>query len=392
MARRANGEGTITRRKDGRYQAALYVLTPQGTRVRRFVYGRTRADVDEKLTELKEKTRKGVPAVSVRMTVGEYLDYWLAEVAPGELKPKTLESYEPYVRLHLKPALGGKKLDRLTPPDVRRFLTAKKAEKTRFGHPHSARSLQYMHAILRSALSSAEREELVSRNVARLVKAPTVEDTEVVPLTVAEAKRLLEQVRDHRLYALWIVLLTLGLRRGEAVGLRWADVDLNSGTLRTKKQIQRLRIKDPEPDGPKTKLQHVSLKTKRSKRGLTLPKLTVEALRVHRKQQLAERLDAGKDWQEHGLVFTTRKGTPIEPRNLNRTLEAVCRAAKLSPTRLHDLRHTCASLLLAAGEDPRVIMEILGHSKIGVTMDIYAHVMQQAKTNAASHMDNLFGP
>ncbi|MFI7357429.1 tyrosine-type recombinase/integrase [Streptomyces avidinii] len=406
--RRANGEGTITKRKDGRYQAAAYVYRPDGTRVRKFVYGKTREEVSDKLIELQDKTRQGIPAATSSMAFGEYLTYWLAAIAPNRLKPATLNSYEGLSRLYIRPALGTKRLNRLSPTDVRRFLAdfkagclccmrgadAARAKEDRAccavgrccARRPSARTVQYVHAVLRSALQQAVREELVARNVARIVETPTVKREEVHPLDAAEVRMLLKTARPHRLYALWLLLISTGLRRGEVLGLTWSDVDLVGGQLRVRRNLQRIR----------RELIFGTPKTARSIRTVSLPKRCVEALLVHQKEQETARKVAGAKWQPlahqpGGLIFTTSTGRATDPRSLNRMLTILCGNAKVRRVRVHDLRHTCASLLLAQGVDARTIMETLGHSTITMTLDTYAHVMQTTLRAAADRMDDVLG-
>lgn len=406
--RRANGEGTITKRTDGRYHAAAYVYRPDGTRVRKFVYGKTRDEVAGKLTAMQEKTRQGIPAATSAMPLGDYLTYWLAAVAPARLKPATLNSYEGLTRLYIKPALGKKRLNRLSPTDIRRFLADFKggclcclrgADAARPAEEQvccakgrccrrqpSARTVQYVHAVLRSALQQAVREELLARNVARIVETPTVARQEVRPLDRTEARLLLRAARPHRLYALWLLLVSTGLRRGEVLALTWADIDLDGRQLRVRRNVQRIR----------RELIFGTPKTNRSVRKIALPERCVSALRAHQTLQREERSDAGSKWdplphQPNGLVFTTTTGRPTDPRSLNRMLTALCRNAKVRRVRVHDLRHTCASLLLAQGVDARTIMETLGHSTITMTLDTYAHVMETTLTAAADQMNDALG-
>jgi integrase len=406
--RRANGEGTITKRTDGRYHAAAYVYRPDGTRVRKFVYGKTRDEVSGKLTEIQEKTRQGIPAATSSMAFGDYLTYWLETIAPTRLKPATLNSYEGLTRLYIRPALAKKKLNRLSPGDIRLFLAGFKngclcclrdVDKARPKEERtccavgrccerrpSARTVQYVHAVLRSALQQAVREELIARNVARIVETPTVERQEVKPLDAAEARMLLKTARTHRLYALWLLLVSTGLRRGEVLGLTWSDIDLTNGQLRVRRNLQRI----------KRELIFGTPKTTRSLRTISLPKRCMKALTEHRDGQERERKVAGDKWkpvagQPSGLVFTTATGRATDPRSLNRMLTVLCREAKVRRVRVHDLRHTCASLLLAQGVDARTIMETLGHSTITMTLDTYAHVMHTTLRAAADRMDEALG-
>lgn len=219
---------------------------------------------------------------------------------------------------------------------------------------------------------------MVARNVATLVDVPRVQRPEVQPFSLEQARTILDAIRGNRFEALYSVALAVGLRRGEALGLRWDDVDLDAGTLKVRTALQRI-------DG---KLQLVEPKTSRSRRTIALPDMAVAALRSHRARQLQERLLAGSRWQDTGMVFTTSIGTYMEPRNLTRHFNRTVKNAGLPPKRFHDLRHTCASLLLAQGVHARVVMEILGHSQIGLTMDTYSHVAPSLQRDAAGRMND----
>ncbi|HVF20362.1 MAG TPA: site-specific integrase [Mycobacteriales bacterium] len=242
--------------------------------------------------------------------------------------------------------------------------------------------MQFLHAILRVALEDALRDGLIQRNVAKLVSPPRVRRSEVMPLTPVQARHLLDVARTDRLYALYVVALGLGLRRGEVLGLAWCDVDLDEKTLRVRQALQRTG----------GSLQLVEPKSERSRRTLPMPSIVVEALRAHRVQQAQDRLAAGSMWHDSGLVFTSVIGTALEPRNVTRRFKDLAETAGLpSSVRLHDLRHTAASFLLAQGVQPRVVMETLGHSGISLTMNTYAHVMPVAQRQAASEMDAVLG-
>lgn len=372
MTRRANGEGSVYQRKDGRWVGSVMVFTEAGTRARRAVYGRTRAEAHDKLVTLLRATQQGLPVASESLRVGAYLEGWLRDVAAVRVRPTTLRSYGIFVRCHLVPGLGDRRLARLSPADIRTFLKAKQ------GSGLSARSVQYMHAVLRVALEDATRDGLVGRNVAKLVATPTVRREEVRPLDPTQARRFLDVARQDRDYALWVVALAVGLRRGEVLGLAWDDVDLDAGTLRVRQAVQRVN----------GHLELVEPKTQRSRRTVPLPEIARDALRAHRVRQASERLVAGSTWRDSGLVFTSVVGGPLEPRNVSRRFKALAETAGLADTvRLHDLRHTCASFLLAQGVQPRVVMETLGHSGIALTMNTYAHVMPSAQREAAEQMD-----
>jgi integrase len=401
--RRANGEGTIYQRKDGRWEGAAYVLTTAGRRVRKRVYGATREQAHAKITALIGDSQRGIAVAATAQNVGDYLGYWLQEVARPKVRASTFRSYETYVRIYLIPGLGTKRLDRLTARDIRTWLNSVRTTCQCCAQDHdrarpeakrrccavgdccakfpSARTIAYLHALIRAALAHAVREDLLPRNVARQVQVPAGERPEIDPLTVEEAKKLLAAARADRLHAIYAVALGVGLRRGEALGLRWEDVDLDPGVLRVRQTVQRAG----------GKLVFVPPKTQRSRRAIPLLPQLVSALTEHRDRQDRERAAAGQRWQEHGLVFTTTIGTPIEPRNLNRSFTALCDSAGIRRIRLHDLRHTCATLLLAQGVDLRMIMEILGHSAIAVTGNLYTHVKLDTQRSALDKLTGLFG-
>ncbi|WP_432571595.1 tyrosine-type recombinase/integrase [Kineococcus sp. SYSU DK005] len=375
MSRRANGEGTIYQRKDGRWEGSCYVLLPSGGRARRSVYGRTRAEVREKMTALQRESDRGAPVgASGTLTVGDYLEAWLRDVAAVKVRPATLRSYEMYVRRHLVPGLGRKRLSRLSPADVRAFLADRRAAGL------APASVKQVHAILRAALQHAVREDVLPRNVARLVVVPNGPRHEWQPLSVEEARALLDAARGDRLYALWAVALAVGLRRGEALGLRWCDVNLDEGLLRVRQTLQRTT------EG----LVFVPPKSERSRRTVPLPAVAKTALREHRRAMVAEALLRGRPMSDDAPIFVTSIGTPMEPRNINRAFVELLQLAGLRRIRLHDLRHTCATLLLAQGVPARLVMEVLGHSGISLTMNTYTHVMPTMLRDATDHMDRIF--
>lgn len=392
--KRANGEGTIYQRKDGRWEGAAYVLTTGGTFKRIRIYGRTRDETRKNLTRAIEQSDQGIPVASKSWTVAEYLNYWLEHIVKAERRPKTYQGYEGVVRLHLIPGLGNKRLAKLTAQDVRIFITQLRnecqcckhgwdAERDEprccalkggqcCGSRLSVRMVQSIHSVLRNALQCAVREELLPRNVAALVRVSVPNYKVNRGLSVAEARRVLKLGKEERLYALYVLALGLGLRRGELLGLRWSDVNLTAGTLEVVQTLQRVG----------GQLRFVPPKTEDSARTVPLPDFCLTALKAHAKRQRDERDEAGGDWQDYGLVFPTRIGTPMEPDNLRRSWGRICTVAGLTGVRFHDIRHTCVSLLLALDVPPHVVRDIVGHSDIGVTMTIYAHASLDEKRAA----------
>ncbi|MEU1221778.1 tyrosine-type recombinase/integrase [Streptomyces microflavus] len=369
--RNPNGAGTITKRKDGRYQAAVYVLQPDGTRARKFAYGKTWAECDTKRRDLLAKVDQGVPVPTRSAKLAEWLPYWLDNVVKPRRKLSTYDKYEAHVRLYLMPMIGGKRLESLGVADVRRFLVQLEKKTT-------AATAKESHRVLRTALTAACREELITRNVASLVEPPRAKSRELSPWSLDETLTFLAASRKDPLYAAFVLAITMGLRRGELVGLRWTDLDLDRRVLYVRQQTQRRRgiLYDDDPKG-------------RRRRAVPLPAMCIAPLRWHRMRQAEAKARAGESWQEGGHVFVTRTGRPVEPRNVYRSFTRVAETAGLRVIRLHDARHGCATILTAAGVAPRVVMEILGHSQISITMDVYTHVVQDTQREAISHMDRL---
>jgi integrase len=367
--KRANGEGSIGRRPNGTWSAA--VTLPDGRR--KFFYGKTKEDARRKLSRVLHAIDVGSLADSRGIAVGEFLDQWLAEVVEPNVRPWTYKGYEVHVRLHLKPVIGHIPLDKLTPLHVQQLLNAKKREGL------SSKSIRYIRGTLRTALNQALRWELISRNPAALVDGPRVGHYEIRPFTPEEARTFLAAMKGDRLEALYSVALTMGLRQGEALGLCWTEVDLEMGYLRVSKQLQRF-------DG-ETRL--VEPKTARSRRTLALPASIARALREHRDRQTHERSLASGTWSETGLVFTTPTGRPIDATRISKDFHRHLERAGLPQRRFHDLRHSCATLLLVQGVSPRVVMEVLGHSQISLTMNTYTHVLPELRRQAADRMDEL---
>ncbi|MFJ2937435.1 tyrosine-type recombinase/integrase [Streptomyces sp. NPDC087219] len=369
--RNPNGAGTITQRKDGRFQAAVYVLQPDGTRARKFAYGKTWAECDTKRRALLDKVASGTPVPTRSAKLSEWLAYWLESVVRPRRKLSTYDKYEAHVRLYLSPMLGTKRLESLSVPDVRRFLLQLEKKTT-------AATAKESHRVLRTALSTACREELIVRNVAKLVEPPRAAVRDLSPWSLDETLDFLAAARRDPLYAAFVLAIAMGLRRGEIVGLRWNDIDLENRVLLVRQQVQRRRgvLYNDETKG-------------RRSRAIPLPAMCLAPLRWHRMRQKTTYEAAGTEWSATGYVFATRSGRPVEPRNVHRSFVRVGEAAGLRPIRLHDARHGCATLLTAAGVAPRVVMEILGHSQISLTMDVYTHVVQDTQREAISHMDRL---
>lgn len=371
MARRCNGEGTISKRRDGRWVAAV---TWGGGR-RKFVYARTREEAARKLTNLLKAKQDGLPIPTDKQTVKDFLPSWLEAVRPS-LRDSAWRRYAELVRLHAVPELGRISLSRLTPQHLQRLYARKLEEGL------SPTTVRHLHAMLHKALGDAARWGLAARNVADLTTPPRVERRELKTLTRQQAKVLLDAATSDRLHALYVLALTSGARRGELLGLKWDDVDLERGIVEIQRTLQRT------PHG----LTFVEPKTQRSRRQVILTRTAVDALKKHYARQLEERLRLGPAWEDDNLVFCNQVGRPLESSNLlQRSFYPLLERAGLPRIRFHDLRHTYATLALGQGVHPKVVSDALGHANISITLDTYSHVTPAMHQQAAEALDVALG-
>jgi len=381
MTRKANGEGSIYQDARGRWHAKVWMgLKDDGTPDRRHVTGAKRATVAAKKKELEDKRDRGVMDATGRgPTLQTWLDHWLDNIASNRVRPLTLEGYRSLVRLHLGPRLGKHRVDRLQPEHL------ETAYRAMVESGLSPATVLRAHRVLSRALKVAVQRGKLARNVASLVEPPTVKRPQTaVPLTAEEARRVLDAAREERNAARWTVALAVGLRQSEALGLQWRDLDLAAGSLSVQRGLHRVTGRGLVYEEPKSD---------RSRRTLALPTQLVQALRQHREDQEAERQHAGSEWQEHGLVFAQVNGGPIDKKVDWKAWKALLAKAGVRDVRLHDGRHTAATLLLSAGVHPRVVMELLGHSQMRTTTDTYSHVMPALAQQAADAMSAaLWGP
>ncbi|MGW1257529.1 tyrosine-type recombinase/integrase [Streptomyces sp. NPDC002513] len=350
---RANGDGTVYQRKDRRWEAAGYVLAPGNTRKRVRVYGNSRTEALAKLTEKIASSNRGIPAVTAQGSVAAFLTYWLENVAVHHLRETTHTRYTAVVHQHLIPGLGRKKLAKLTAKDVRTWLNdlrtvcqccARGTDARRDPNAQASRrprccalgqccrkrlsplTLAYIHSVLKSALEHAVREEEIPRNVARNVRTGTPRPRRFNPLTADEARQFLAAAQGHRLAALFELALRTGLRKGELLGLRWEDLDLDGGTASIRRTLQRTRSSG---------LAGLPTKTISSERRIALPASCVTSLRAHHAQQEPQETEqAGAGWRASGYVFTRPDGHPIEPATLTRHFNTLLRDAHLRLIRL----------------------------------------------------------
>jgi integrase len=359
--KRAVGDGTVHPRKDGRWAAAIFAPTTAGTRKRIWVYGKTHAEADEKLTELKARIQQGVPIPDKTWRVDHYLDYWLEEIVRPARRPGTYEKDELVVRMYLKPALGSLTLPRLRVPIVQGFFNQMRSRGSSVANLHKTRT------VLSAALTQAMKEELIMRNVARLVDLASYKSKKVQPWSIEEATQFLGAAESDPLYPAYLIALLYGLRRGEVLGLRWSDIDFDNNLLHIRQQLQRRSGRFIV--GP--------VKTEASERDLRLRPMPRDTLLKHRATQEVARVEAGSAWHTHdgaeALVFTTDSGNPIDPHNFARSFHRLCERHGLRRIRVHDMRHTLATVADQLEASAKDVQFTLGHSEISTTIGKYQH-------------------
>ena len=334
---------------------------------------RTRKAAEAALRELVAGVDAGRYVERSTKTVGEYLDEWLEVVQP-RLRPTSWSSYRQAVA-HIKGRIGAVPLQSLVPLEVENLYKELLATRGRQGRPLSPKTVRGVHVVLRKALADAERLGLVVRNAAAAAKPPVPSKHEHTTWTAEQLARFLRSLEGERLSAAFVLLATTGMRRGEALGLRWSDVGLEGGRLSIVQTITTVR----------DKMVITPPKTARSRRLVSLDPETVDALRDHRRRQNEERLRVGEAWSGDGdFVFTNEIGEPVHPSALSRLFVSSVRRAGLPTIRLHDLRHTYATVALGVGVHPKIVSERLGHATISVTLDLYSHVTPAIDAEAAA--------
>jgi integrase len=363
LGRRSNGEGSIAKRKDGRWSAAYTV----GGK-RKYAYGKTRKEVVQKLREaLADSDGAYYPDIEI----GNYLGRWLDDSVKESVRTRTYERYESVCRVHIIPYIGEKKLAGLTEMDVQSLY------RERLDAGCSTRTVQYVHVTLHKALKQAVRWRLVSRNVAEAAVPPKVQKTEIRVLSPDQAKVFLKSVEGHRLETMFALAITTGMRQGELLGLRWDDIDLEAGTLYILRTLSKT----------KNGIVFNQPKTAKGRRAVALTHLATRALEKHKVRQDEEK----KSWEEdHGLVFPNIYGEPRSQREpMIKALKKALEKAGLPLIRFHDLRHTAATLMLSKSVHPKIVSEMLGHGDVAFTLSVYSHVLKGMQAGAVRAMDDI---
>ncbi len=400
MSRNANGEGSIYKYMvDGKqrgYKGALSYLDENGFTKRYYAYGRTRADVKDKLDTARNRLKAGAPVKDAKLTVGAWMAQWRETgLAVSDRKDSTKSMYATLSRKHLEPApFGAHTLDKLKPSHVEKLILSLRAA-TKPGKPTavdptpepvralSDSSIRQIYGVLRAGLDGAVRDKLIGTNPCAVVARPGVARTEAKHLDAAGVAAVLAAAGDSRYHAALVIVVSTGLRRGEALALRWdTDVlNLDEGWLKVRHTIGRV-------DG---KLVVTEPKTARSRRTVPLSAAVVGLLRRHKAQQAAERLRAGNQWTDTGLVFTTELGTAVDPRNLLRVVEQAAAKAGYAGAGVHTMRHSAAVGWLESGVHIKAVADLLGHSSIAVTGDVYGHTSDEAARAAVDGWTSALG-
>ncbi|MEO3937583.1 tyrosine-type recombinase/integrase [Dermatophilaceae bacterium Soc4.6] len=400
-------ETTSTRYRgaDGRWHGRVTMGTRlDGRPDRRHVSRKTKAELDQAVRALERARDRGQYAwTEADPTLGQWLEHWLENVIPTAIRWKTLSTYRSQMRLHVIPALGPMRLSdvraEVLEQHYRRMLDAGR----------SPALVHAVHRVLRSALNEAVRRQRLIANPATIARPPRVPHTEVEPLTREECLAILAAARTRRNAARWSVALAMGLRQGEALGIKWSDIDLTAGTLRIRRAVQR-RTYDHgcraegsrEPtcgrrrgaDCPSRRnggIQLVETKTNASRRTIALSPQLVDELRTHRRRQAEERLAAGELWSDQDLTFPDELGRPTDPATDRREWKSLLQQAGVRDARLHDARHTAATLLLVQGVDLRTLMSIMGWTEMG-TAQRYSHAVDELRVEAARRIGSALWP
>lgn len=390
MGKGSNAIGSIFKRNNGTWSGQVFIDTLDGKK-RKSVYGKTRREVQEKLRKLIAEGSQGLMIEESKITLSSWMEIWLNEYKKNNLKITTYQNYLINYEVHIKDSnLGNIKLKDLRPDHLQVFYNQKlengRSDKSKGLSP---RTIKYLHTLVSSALNQAVKNRIVVSNVAKAAVIPKQIKPEIVPFTKCELERLISTSKktNDLMYTALLVDGTTGLRRGELLGLQWKDIDLVTGMISVKRTLARINAEDNK-SGVQYKLIFQEPKSKKSIRTIPLLPEVVMELKKYRLEQKEKRLAYLDFYNDYDLVFCMEDGNPIEPRSFLRSYHKLLKVAELPKKRIHDLRHTFATMLLEAGENPRVVQELLGHEDISTTMNIYSHVNDTPKIDAISKLGN----
>ncbi|WP_302326121.1 tyrosine-type recombinase/integrase [Enterocloster lavalensis] len=390
MGKRSNGEGTIFKRKDGRWCAQI-VAREGGKEKRKTVYGKTQREVKEKMKMLKD-TQEIVQASQDTIKLGEWVKQWLEEYKKPKVKITTYQGYWMMFRSYIeKSVVSSTELPELTTSQLQRYYNGL-WEKGRCDGTGglSPRMVRYVYILINGALEQAVRNEIILKNVNKYVTLPAKQKAEISPLTCDELERFLRYCREERLYALYVLEINTGMRKGELLGLKWSDVNFDKRLLSVTHNLALVAANDVESDQPrKSELILTTPKSDKSRRTIPMNDFVIHQLREHKQQQEEEKRRYADIYMDRDLVFCREDGSFINPRFLLQNFQDILKRAGIRKYRFHDLRHTVASLLIEHNESPKAIQELLGHSSITVTMDIYGHISEDSKRGTINRLGDI---
>jgi integrase len=376
-ARKANGLGNIRKRPNGSWEARVSYVDGDGTLKRASVYGKTQREVRAKMKAVRDRVDNGAPATDDKMVLAAWMQRWReTTLAASDRKEATRSLYASLSRKHIEAGvIGPIPLANLRPSDVEKLILALRSAML------SDSTIRQIYTVLRLGLDGAVRDGLLARNPATSVQRPGVARKEAAHLDPQQVTELLVAAEGSRYHMALLLIATTGLRRGEALALRWSDVDLDAGVLRVRETVQRIE----------GELSTGEVKTDRSRRTIPLSPAIVALLRRHRVTQLEERMRAANQWAETGLVFTTELGSAVEPRNLLRVVQAAAKRMGLDGIGAHTLRHSAATAWLEAGVHIKRVSDLLGHSSVAITGGVYGHGSDQSARAAVDGLSGALG-
>lgn len=375
MGKRGNNEGSIYfRQSDKKWVGSITLENGK----RKVFYGKTRKEVADKLKDALYEQQQGTMVMSSTQTVAQFLTDWLENVHRRRLRPRTFERYSEVINLHIIPTLGRYQLQKLTAQHVQKFYTQKENEGL------ASTTIHDYHSVLHNALNMAVKWGLIAKNVCDNATPPRKEHFDIQPFTEEQAQVFLTAIAGHKWEALFVLALATGMRRGELIGLKWQDINFKAATLQVVRVLTRVPTKMPQRE-------HVYIeaepKTEKSRRSVQLAPFVLEALKEHHVHQREIKLKADADWRDHDYVFCTLHGTHLNPNHIVDEFKKLLKRAGLPNIRFHDLRHSAASLLLSLGIHPKVVQELLGHTQISITMDVYSHLLPGMQKEAMTKLD-----
>lgn len=383
MAKKANGEGSVNRYKNGWRATITLGRGVDGKLIRKQFYGKTKLEVLKKVDEFKVKNTLGLSTKDDKLTIQEWIKTWLEQYKMNDCRPSTMERYLGIYKNYIEGTnLGIIKLKDLKPLTLQNYYNdlVKKKNKT-------PDTIKVINKVLSGGMKQAQKEQLILNNPCLAVTLPKIQaKNEVMTFTIDEQKLFLNQLEGNRDKCIFSLALGSGLRLGELLGLKWSDIDFESRQITISRSIKRVKCFD-ENSTTKTKIIEQLPKTKYSFRTIPLPEVTINELKRHKNMTLKEKLKAGEIYIDSNLVFPNEIGGYIDARNLSKRYRRVLKKANIPYRKFHALRHTYATRLFENGVSLKVVQVLLGHSSMEITANIYTHVLQDEKVRAVDVLD-----